>query len=179
METAENQRTEIVRLCDDLAQGHKERDDLEQEWSRLQATVEEIRNSKELEVLLAINEERQRWDRREERLLQQIAALEERDRDKTRGRGRSVAVPRDGSPPREMPITSERVISEPAEVTVPWDGMIVTEAAEGEPELLTLSGGSLPVSLEIPSCERPLVFAYQLPPLAPYSKARWVQKGKA
>jgi archaellum component FlaC len=41
METAENRRTEIARLRDDLTRGHKERDDLEQECSRLEATVEE------------------------------------------------------------------------------------------------------------------------------------------
>ena len=149
-------------------EGHKERDDLAQECSTLEATVEEIRNSKELEVLCAINEERQRWDRREERLLQQIMALEGRDRDETRDHERPAAVPRDGSPPREMPITSERVIGEPAEVTVPRDGMIVSETVEGEPEPHPLSGGSLPVSLENPSCETPLVFAHQLPPLAPF-----------
>lgn len=80
--------------------------------------------------------------------------LEERDRDEMRRHG-PTAAPRDGTLPKEAPMTSEGKIGEQAEVTVPWNGTInISGAAECELEPHPLMERSLPASVEDPSHKR-------------------------
>ena len=78
MDAAEDQTKRIEELSEDLAKSRCEHEDVAEENARLTKAVREISESKELEILRAVNEERRRFDDREERLLRQIDELDHR-----------------------------------------------------------------------------------------------------
>ena len=165
METAEKQREEIAQLNNDFAQTQAQRNGLERENSKLQEKMEAIHRDKELELLRAVKEERKRWETREERLLRQIAALEESDRDPAtrRRREREHESEDEGQQEHARPeptlVDKETSFGETGEVSNGIEsGKSVGGSTEGEPH--PLSGD--------PTNKNPILFAHQLPPLASY-----------
>ena len=112
MDAAEDKTKRIEELSEDLAKSQCEYEDIAEENVRLTNAVREISESKELEILRAVNEERRRFDDREERLLRQIADLEKSPPD-VRGR---LDYPKEGTPDpvtgKETPLTHEKRLGE-------------------------------------------------------------------
>ena len=71
LEAAEGHREEIEQLQAALEQSEAQRGE---EQVKMQEKLDSINKDKELECLRAVNDERRKWEAREERLLQQIAA---------------------------------------------------------------------------------------------------------
>ena len=72
----EDQRTEIAQLKSNLELLQAERDDLLQRNMKLEENVEVLEKDKELDLLRTVQEERRRWETREERLLHYVEGVE-------------------------------------------------------------------------------------------------------
>ena len=116
-----------------------------------------------------MNEERKRWETREERLLCQIAALEESDRDPAtrRRREREHESEDEGQQeyarPEHTLVDKETSFSETGEVNNA--GKSVGGSTEGEPHPLSREAQTIRSD---PTNKNPILFAHQLPPLASY-----------
>ena len=77
-EKAESQREEVAVLDGELKRVGTEREQLATENARLREKLDNISKDKELEYLRAVDEERRRWEARENRLLTQLAEIEEK-----------------------------------------------------------------------------------------------------
>ena len=76
METAQSQGEEIARLGEALGESKAEREQLQVQHDGLLTKMDQLEKAIELERLRTAEEERRKWEAREERLLRQIALLE-------------------------------------------------------------------------------------------------------
>ena len=153
-DAAERHREMIAKLEDDLAHSDAERNQLGEEQLKLLEKLEAINRDKELECLRAVNDERQKWEAREEQLLKQITTLEKL------ARHYSEQEQADSQYPERCRDQEEDL---PAETSVD----------RGEQGILT--GRSVGVESEphpLMEHNRPMyqssLVAHQLPPLAPF-----------
>ena len=158
VDTGEEQWGQIEQLNDDLAQSRDAYKGIEQENSRLLGKIDEICQSKELEILRALNEERQRFDSREERLLRQITELEGRA---DAGVGR-MEREQDAVSGGETITTMEKSLGETP--IIPTTGIAsIGDGDEPHPPSDKCSSSAVKSTHS-----GPVMFANQLPPLRTY-----------
>ena len=157
LEAAEGHREEIEQLQAALEQSEAQRGE---EQVKMQEKLDSINKDKELECLRAVNDERRKWEAREERLLQQIAAWGQ-----LRWRGHeSGETSRDKERPhrseesrQDLP-DMESTLGETITLTVPEIGGSMGTASEPHP----------PMGYHITNGFTSGLLTHQLPPLAPF-----------
>ena len=158
MDAAENQTKRIEELSEDLTRSRCEHEDVAEENARQTKAVRDISESKELEILRAVNEERRRFDDREERLLRQIAELERSPLDAHGHLDHHKEGTPDPVTVKETPQTHEERLGESGKVITSGESMT---GPSREPHPLRGDSYSTCASSQI-------VFANQLPPLASF-----------
>ena len=165
METAQSLREEIARLSEALGECDAERE-------HLQAKVHELEKATELERLRAAEEERRKWEAREERLLRQITLLEVAQ-EKRSDESEMPGTTRMEESPAATPPSLEHTTGEPRAG--------LGESLHGAALMSSVVAPGASVNQPHPPIQSPLIhparepsfcppayIAHQLPPLAPF-----------